>query len=83
MQAGLAKSQFWLMEYIGEKDQYTEPLMHWTGSNDTKTQVSMKFASCQEAIDFATKNGWSYQIAKNHQRQFRPKSYAENFIRRS
>jgi len=53
--------------------------MGWVGSPDTRGQVKMKFASKEEAIAFAEKNGFDYRVIEPQARRIRPKNYANNF----
>jgi hypothetical protein len=53
--------------------------MGWTASEDTLNQVQLKFDSCDEAIAFAEKKGWSYTVAKAQKRKVRPRNYSDNF----
>ena len=49
-QSGSAKSRYWLLEFDRESAPEIEPLMGWTSSLDTKTQVKMRFATEEEAV---------------------------------
>ena len=82
MQSGKAKTRQWVMEYERSEAQYVEPLMHWIGRDSTRPQVTMQFNTKEEAIEFANKNGWHYNIEQPHHRKFIPKNYADNFRRR-
>ena len=53
--------------------------MGWTSSSDTRTQVRMRFASLEEAIAFATRQGIPFRLDEPQGTELRPKSYAENF----
>lgn len=39
----------------------------------------MAFATKEDAIHFAEKQGWAYYVQEPHNRQFKPKAYATNF----
>ena len=79
MQAGQATTRDWVLEFLREKPRTIEPLMGWTSSSDTKTQVRMNFATKEEAVAFATRHGIAFRLEEPHQTEIRPKSYAENF----
>ena len=79
MQSGRASTHHWILEYMIETPRRPEPLMGWTASGDTLNQVRVRFASKEDAIAFAEKNGWSYDVAEPRERRVRPKSYADNF----
>lgn len=79
MQQGMAGTRDWILEYEPEKPRVIEPLMGWTGSAETKTQVRMSFASKEEAVAFATRQGIAFRLEEPQKTALRPKSYAENF----
>ena len=81
MQSGRAKTKSWVLEYERDEPQFIEPVMHWTGTTTTKPQVKLKFATQQDAVNFAKRHGWSYYIEEPHSKKFQPKSYADNFKR--
>ena len=45
MQSGTAKTQDWVLEFAPEQARQIDPLMGWTSSADTQTQVKMTFDS--------------------------------------
>jgi hypothetical protein len=57
-------------------------LIGWIGSDDTDQQISLRFPTKEAAIAYAERNGLSYQFDDPHQRVVKPKSYADNFIRK-
>ena len=79
MQQGLAGTRDWVLEYEPEKPRVIEPLMGWTSSAETKPQVRMSFASKEEAVAFATRQGIAFRLEEPQKTGLRPKSYAENF----
>jgi len=79
MQQGLAATRDWILEYEPEQPLLIEPLMGWTSSADTKPQVRMYFASKDEAIAYATREGIAFRLEEPRETEVRPKSYAENF----
>ena len=79
MQSGKAKTKEWQIDYEPEKPRVVEPLMGWTSSTETKPQVRMSFASKQEAVAFATRQGIAFRVEEPQKTALRPKSYAENF----
>ena len=79
MQSGTANTREWVMEFEQERPRTHDPLMGWTSSADTRTQVQLRFASEAEAIAYAERQGYSYTLSEPHARQVRPKSYADNF----
>jgi hypothetical protein len=79
MQQGKAASRDWVLEYISDVPRVIEPLMGWTSSADTRPQVRVSFATKEEAIAFATRNGIVFRLEEPQPTKLRPKSYAENF----
>jgi hypothetical protein len=79
MQQGLAGTREWILEYEPEQPKLIEPLMGWTSSTETKPQVRMSFASKEEAVAFATRQGIASRVEEPQKTALRPKSYAENF----
>lgn len=81
MSSGLAKTKSWVLEFIQETTSEIDPLMGWTSSGDTKSQVTLKFGSKQAAIDYAREHGIDAQIFEPKQRKFNVRSggYGENF----
>ena len=79
MQSGRAKVGQWVLEHEPAGAKRADPLMGWIGSGDTESQVKMRFASREEAIAFAEKNGFEYSVVEPKQRRVKPKDYASNF----
>ncbi len=79
MQSGMAKTKKWALELKGEKKQYTDPLMGWTGSKDTAKQVKLFFDTKEEAIAYAEKNNFTYTLQEAEPLIVHPKSYGDNF----
>jgi NADH dehydrogenase len=81
MSSGLAKTKSWVLEFIQETTSEIDPLMGWTSSGDTQSQVTLKFGSEQAAIDYAREHGIDAQIFEPKQRKFNVRSggYGENF----
>jgi hypothetical protein len=83
MQSGRAKTHDWLMEFVSGEPKRIDGLMGWSGSADTRSQVQMRFATLEEAIAHARRQGYAYTVDEPQERAVRPKSYAENFIRKT
>ena len=56
-QSGPASARVWLLEYIPESAREVEPLMGWTSSGETLAQVRLWFATQEEAVAYAARNG--------------------------
>jgi hypothetical protein len=82
IQSGRAKTRYWLLEMEPRSRKDPDRLIGWIGSDDTTQQISLKFPTKEAAIAYAERNGLTYQVDDPHKRVVRPKSYADNFIRR-
>ena len=78
MQSGQAGTHEWMLAYEPEAQRH-DPLMGWTGGGDTRGQLHLKFATREEAVAYAEKNGLRYEVELAHDRKVRPKAYADNF----
>ncbi|KAI9136647.1 ETC complex I subunit conserved region-domain-containing protein [Paraphysoderma sedebokerense] len=78
MQSGLDGTRFWRIDF-DIQDRWENPLMGWCSSGDPVQALNMKFASKDEAIMFAERQGWQYQVDEPHPRKFRKKMYADNY----
>jgi hypothetical protein len=79
MQSGWAGTQKWRLEFAPGAARLADPLMGWTSSTDTRSQVRLTFDTKEEAIAFAEKHGLPYVVEEPHRRKVRPRSYADNF----
>ena len=61
-QSGLARAKLWVLEFEPASPRQIEPLMGWTSSGDMTSQVRLNFATKEEAITYAGKNGLSYRV---------------------
>ncbi|MGD9536045.1 MAG: ETC complex I subunit [Alphaproteobacteria bacterium] len=82
MQSGRAKTHHWVLEFVSDQPLSIDSLMGWTGSRETRRQVLLRFDTKEEAIAYAKRQGYAYTVEEPQERVIRPKSYAENFIRR-
>ena len=57
MQQGGAGTREWVLDYEPASPREIEPLMGWTSSDDTRSQVRMQFATLEEAVAYATRHG--------------------------
>jgi hypothetical protein len=82
-QSGRAKTLQWVLEMAPKMPKVTDPLCGWIGSGDTEQQLQLHFPSKEAAIAYAKREGLDYRVFEPHKRIVTPKSYAENFIRRT
>jgi ETC complex I subunit conserved region len=79
MQSGTGNTHAWVLEPDATAPTRVDPLMGWTGSGNTDTQVTLTFATKAEAIAYAERMGLAYTVSEPHVRKPRPRSYADNF----
>jgi hypothetical protein len=81
-QSGRANTRRWLLEMEPKSRREADPLCGWLGSDDTEQQLQLRFPSKEAAIAYARREGLDYRVCEPHARLVRPKSYADNFIRK-
>ena len=81
MQSGTAKTRNWVLEFAPASAREVDPLMGWTSSSDTQTQVRLKFDSKDAALEYTQANGIDAQVIEPKKRKpnVRPGGYGENF----
>ncbi|MDX2306669.1 MAG: ETC complex I subunit [Hyphomicrobium sp.] len=79
MQSGEAKTKDWLLEYEPDAPREIDPLMGWTTSRDTRQQVKLSFATREDAIAYAERQGLAYTVIEPTPRKRIRKAYADNF----
>jgi hypothetical protein len=80
MQSGKAGAKEWLLEFEGGPGARTiDPLMGWTSSSDTLSQLRMRFDTREEAIAYATQAGIPFQVVEPREPTRITKAYADNF----
>ena len=79
MQSGRGNSKEWVLVFEQSSPRELEPLMGYTSSADTRTQVKLRFDTLEEAESYAQRNGIPYTVQPEH--KFAPKRnhYADNF----
>ena len=78
MQSGEARTKEWVLEFAPATPRAADPLMGWTSTRDTQTQVRLEFETKEEAIAYAVREGLSYSLAEPKPRKPIRKSYADN-----
>ncbi|MFP7671718.1 ETC complex I subunit [Marivita sp. S0852] len=81
MSSGTAKTKHWVLEFAPRTAREIDPLMGWTSSSDTQTQVQLTFDTLDAAKAYAKEHGITVvQFAPNKRKpNIRPRGYAENF----
>ncbi len=81
MSSGMAKTHDWVLEFAADSRRSVDPLMGWTSSDDTQSQVRLRFKTEEAALDYARAHGIDAVVVEPHQRKpnIRPGGYGDNF----
>ena len=81
MSSGTAKSRDWMLEFTPISARTVDPLMGWTSSDDTQSQVKLHFESKEAALNYAKDKGIDAIVSEPKERKvnIRPRGYGENF----
>ena len=81
MSSGTAKTKNWVLEHAADSARDIDPLMGWTGSADTQSQVRLTFDSKEAALDYAREHGIDAIVTEPKKRKpnIRTGGYGENF----
>lgn len=81
MQSGQAKTKGWVLDYEPSDAREIDPLMGWTSSDDTQTQVKLHFDTLEAAEDYAREHRLDYVVREPHKRapHIRARGYGDNF----
>ncbi|KAM9744453.1 NADH dehydrogenase [ubiquinone] iron-sulfur protein 4, mitochondrial [Menidia menidia] len=78
MQSGVNSTKKWKMDF-DTRERWENPLMGWASTADPLSNMVLSFSSKEDAVAFAEKNGWSYDITDKRSAKPRVKSYGANF----
>ncbi|MBL3571282.1 ETC complex I subunit [Rhodovulum sp. BSW8] len=81
MQSGQAKTHHWVLDFGPQSPRELDPLMGWTSSDDTQSQVRLRFETRGAAEDYARRHGIDAVVLRPKKRapNVRPMGYSENF----
>ena len=81
MSSGTATTRVWLLEFLPQSPRDVDPLMGWTSSDDTQSQVRLQFNTREEAEEYAREHGIDAQVRLPNRRKanIRAGGYGENF----
>ncbi len=81
MTSGAAGTRRWVLEFVPGSAGELDPLMGWTGSGDTRSQVRLSFPSREAAEAFARAGGVEASVSGPKPRGpgVRPLGYGGNF----
>ncbi|XP_075040089.1 NADH dehydrogenase [ubiquinone] iron-sulfur protein 4, mitochondrial [Mixophyes fleayi] len=78
MQSGVQNTKKWRLEF-DSRERWENPLMGWASTADPLSNMVLSFSSQEDAIAFAEKNGWSYELDEKRIAKPKSKSYGANF----
>ena len=79
MQSARGKSKQWVLVFEQEEPRGIDPLMGYTTSGDTRSQVKLAFDTLEDAEAYAQKNGIAYSVQPAHDKTVQRSSYTDNF----
>ncbi|WP_324260926.1 ETC complex I subunit [Altererythrobacter sp. H2] len=79
MQSGKARTEEWVLEFEQSEARRPDPLMGWTGSADTQSQVVLTFPSKDEAKAYAERYGIAARVHATPPKAIKLQAYADNF----
>lgn len=79
MQSGKAHTDEWVLEFEQSLARFADPLMGWTGTGDTQSQVRLTFPSKEAARAYADKYGIPARIHATPAKRLKLQAYADNF----
>ena len=79
MQSGGGNSKRWILVNEPASAREIEPLMGYTSSSDTETQIRLTFDTLEEAEAYAVKAGIPYRVQPAHDFTVKRASYPDNF----
>jgi NADH dehydrogenase (ubiquinone) Fe-S protein 4 len=78
MQSGTTKFKTWVLHF-DKGQRWTNPLMGWTSSRDPVSNLKLQFATPEEAIAYAERQGLMYEVITPKDRGLIGKTYESNF----
>lgn len=79
MQSGKGKTKQWVLVHEQAERRSIEPLMGYTSSGDTRTQVRLAFDTLEAAEAYARREGIPYVVHPAHGRTVQRSVYPDNF----
>jgi NADH dehydrogenase (ubiquinone) Fe-S protein 4 len=81
-QSGTYGTFAWRLDWdiVDRANRWENDLIGYASSGDYMQATQLKFDTKDAAVRFAVKNGYDYYVQEPHERSFRPKAYADNFL---
>ena len=80
MQSGKRNTKNWLLEF-DTMNLGLSPLMGWMSSRDTFSEIKLKFATKEQAVNYAKKNNIDFYVIEPKKSKVIKKSYTDNFLK--
>ncbi len=78
-QSGKGATKLWVLVYDPASAPQVEPLMGWTSSSDMNRQITLRFATRDEAVAYAERNGIAYRVEEEKPIERKVLAYSDNF----
>ncbi len=80
-QSGRGKESWWVIEPVLPTARTPNPVTGWIGAQDSLSTLrgALRFARAEDAIAFASRQGWSFDLSPAEKRRVVPKSFLDNF----
>jgi hypothetical protein len=78
-QSGKGRIDAWVLEFEPGEPRRIEPLMGWTSSGDTRTQVRMQFPTAEAAVAWCERRGIAHRVETPAEPVRKGLSYSDNF----
>ena len=65
--AGKARTRHWILRFERRTPPFIDPLMGWTGGDDTLTQIELGFRTLDSAVAYAERQGLAYVVDRSSQ----------------
>lgn len=79
MQSGKALTDQWILDFVPAEAKKADPLMGWSGSGDTRQQVTLKFPTQEAAQEYCAKHGIEAEVHTVPPKRLKLQAYADNF----
>lgn len=79
MQSGKGNTKDWLLVFDARDAKTVEPLMGYTSSTDTRSQVRLSFETAEQAVAYCEREGLAYRLEDAADRSRPQLSYSDNF----
>eukprot|EP00631_Chrysoreinhardia_giraudii_P008538 CAMPEP_0197429326 /NCGR_PEP_ID=MMETSP1170-20131217/43561_1 /TAXON_ID=54406 /ORGANISM="Sarcinochrysis sp, Strain CCMP770" /LENGTH=242 /DNA_ID=CAMNT_0042957153 /DNA_START=12 /DNA_END=740 /DNA_ORIENTATION=- len=81
MTSSIHNTKAWCLTWKTD-DRWSNPLMGWTSTSDPLSNHEIRFDTAEQAVRFAKKSGWKYELEEPFSRPYTPgqNKYSHNFL---